>query len=63
MEKQKTIKGLTVEYGGRTIDNVLSVYIDYFDKPTVSFSYYENGNDNIRVNVSCGLNEVKINIA
>lgn len=62
MIKQKIIKGLTVEYGGKVIDNIVSVYIDSFEKTEVGFTYYENGNENTRVNVQCGLKDVKINI-
>ena len=62
MYKQKIVKGLTIDYNGKTIDNILNVYIDSFEKTQVSFSYYENGNENVRINVNCGLKDVKINI-
>lgn len=59
--KQKTIKGLTVEYNGKTIDNIISLYIDTYGKEAVGFTYLEN--ESTTINVSCALKDVKINIA
>lgn len=58
---QRTIKGLTVEYNGNTIDNVTSLYIDAYSKGKVGFTYLEN--ESTTVNVNCALKDVKINIA
>ena len=59
--KQKTIKGLTVEYNGKMIDNIISLYIDTYDKEAVGFTYLEN--ESTTINVRCALKDVKINIA
>lgn len=58
---QRTIKGLTVEYNGNTIDNVTSLYIDAYNKGKVGFTYLEN--ESTTINVNCALKDVKINIA
>lgn len=60
MSKQKTIKGLTIDYNGQTISNIIHLYIDCYEGNSVSFSYYE-GQDT-RINVQCKLNDVKISI-
>ena len=60
MKNQKTIKGLSVEYNGKTIDNITELFIDTWDKLPVNFSYFEN--ENTRVNVNCALEDIKINI-
>lgn len=60
MTKQKTIKGLTVEYDGKTIDNIVNLYIDSYDKAAVGFTYLEN--ESTTINVHCDLKDVKINI-
>ena len=57
--KQKTIKGLTIEYGGKIIGNVTELYCNTYDKMPVSFSYMEN--ENTRVSVNCDTKDVKIN--
>ena len=57
--KQKTIKGLTIEYGGKTISNVTDFYCSIYDKMPVSFSYMEN--ENTRVSVNCDTKDVKVN--
>lgn len=57
--KQKTIKGMTVEYGGNTIDGIITLYVDAYDKGEVSFAYLEN--ESTTINVRCKLSEVKIN--
>ncbi len=57
--KQKTIKGLTIEYGGKTITNVTDLYCNTYDKNPVSFSYMEN--ENTRVSVNCDTKDVKVN--
>ena len=57
--KQKTIKGLTIEYGGKTIGNITELYYNTYDKMLVSFSYMEN--ENTRVSVNCDTKDVKIN--
>ena len=57
--KQKTIKGLTIEYGGKTISNVTDLYCSTYDKMPVSFSYMEN--ENTRVSVNCDTKDVKVN--
>ena len=59
---KKTIKGLTVEHNGKTIENIISLYIDTYEqgKATVGFSYLEN--QNTTINVHCDLKDVKINM-
>ena len=57
--KQKTIKGMTVEYNGKTIDGIITLYVDAYDKGEVSFTYLEN--ESTTINVRCKLSEVKIN--
>lgn len=60
MEKQKTIKGLTIEYNGQSISNIIHLYIDSYESNSVSFSYYEK--NNTRINIQCKLSDVKISI-
>lgn len=60
MKNQKTIKGLSIEYNGKTIDNITELVISTWDKLPVNFSYFEN--ENTRVNVNCALKDIKINI-
>lgn len=37
MKNQKTIKGLSVEYNGKTIDNITELVISTWDKLPVNF--------------------------
>ena len=59
---KKTIKGLTVEHNGKTIENIISLYIDTYEegKATIGFSYLAN--QNTTINVHCDLKDVKINM-
>ena len=59
MSKQKTVSGLTIDYQGKTISNIISLYIDAYDKGELVVNYMEN--EYTTVNMRCKLSECTIN--
>ncbi len=58
MAKQKTVKGLRIEYAGKIIENIISMYIDVYDEGLLVVNYMEN--EYTTINLRCPLNEAKI---